>query len=420
MWRVYKVLIDDILNDKKVKILVAALVISILFIVFRGITLGIDLRGGSQIIIETERPLTIEEITTVIGIMERRLNSAGLKDVEIKSLQDTFISIKIAGVNPEQAESLIGKPGKLVVKIGNITVFTGSELRRVEPFRYLPQSGAWVVPFTITDEASERFRDGAVETDFEEVYMYMDDDLVNKAPISDDLQAELEAGIAVESMILQTGGDESARKKAQEIEIVLRSGALPVKVNVVASNGISATLGEQFAKNALLAGIMAIIAVASFVFLRYRKPRTVLPIIATGTSEIVMILGFAALVRWNLDLPSIAGIIAAVGTGVDDQIVITDEVYMDVEKSLRSKVKGAWFIIISSYLTTFAAMAPLYIIGLEKMKGFALTVIVGITVGVFISRPAYSQMIQHIVKSEKQPEEKVLQRRKSSRRRRRK
>ncbi len=415
-----RVLIDEILNDKKVKILVLAIMISILFIVFRGVTLGIDLKGGSQIILETERPLTIEELTSVISIMERRLNSAGLKDVEIKSLQDTFISVKIAGVSPEQAESLIGKPGKLIVKIGNITVFSGSELRRVEPFKFYPSSGAWVVPFTITDEAAERFKDAAVETDFEDVYMYMDDELVNKAPLSLDLQEELEAGITVQSMILQTGGDEGARRQAQDIEIVLRSGALPVKVNVVASNGISATLGEQFAKNALLAGILSMLAVATCVFIRYRRPRIALPIVATGAGEVIMILGFAALVRWNLDLPSIAGIIAAVGTGVDDQIVITDEVYMDVEKSLRSKVKGAWFIVISSYVTTFAAMAPLYFIGLEKMKGFALTVIVGISVGVFIARPAYSQIIQYLVKDERKGDEEDPKERKRSKRRKRK
>ncbi|MFQ5974846.1 MAG: MMPL family transporter [Candidatus Hydrothermarchaeales archaeon] len=413
-------LIDDILNDKKVKILVAAVVFFIMVIVFRGITLGIDLTGGSQIIIETERPLQIDEMQTVILIMQKRLNSAGLKDIEIKSLQNSIISIKIAGVNPEQAEALIGKPGKLIVKIGNVTVFTGSDLERVEPFKFFPQSGAWVVPFTISDEAAEKFKDGAVETDFEEVYMYMDDDLVNKAPISEDLQGELEAGIAVQSMILQTGGDEGARKQAQDIEIVLRSGELPMKVDIVSSNGISATLGEQFAKNALLAGIFAILAVASFVFLRYRKPRTVLPIIATGTSEIVMILGFASLIRWNLDLPSIAGIIAAVGTGVDDQIVITDEVYMDVEKSLRSKVKGAWFIVISSYLTTLGAMAPLAYFGLAQMKGFALTVMAGITFGILISRPAYSQIIQHLVKDERQPEEKTPKRRKRTKRKKRK
>lgn len=399
-------LIDDILNDKRVKYLIVGVVISVLLITFKGLTPGIDLRGGSQIIIETERPLSRGDMSTVIGIMERRLNSAGLKDVEIKSLEDRFISVKIAGVTPEEAESLIGKPGKLVVKIGNITVFTGSELKRVEPFRYIAQNGAWAVPFTITDEAAEKFRDAAVETDFEEVYMYMDDELVNKAPISENLQKELESGMAVQSLLLQTGSDEVARKKAQDIEIVLRSGALPVKVDMVGSKGISATLGEEFARNALLAGVIAIIAVALFVFVRYRKPKVVLPIIATGMSEIIMILGFAALVNWNLDLPSIAGIIAAVGTGVDDQIVITDEVFMEEAKSIRSKIKGAWFIIIGAYFTTFAAMAPLYVIGLEKMKGFALTTIVGITAGVLISRPAYARMIQYIVKAERPPSKK--------------
>ncbi|MDI6655424.1 MAG: protein translocase subunit SecD, partial [Candidatus Hydrothermarchaeota archaeon] len=94
---------------------------------------------------------------------------------------------------------------------------------------------------------------------------------------------------------------------------------------------------------------------AAVVYIRYRKPEFVLPILITGSSEILIILGVASLIRWDIDLPAIAGIIAAVGTGVDNQIVILDEILMEKEKSMRARMKGAFFIVIGSWMTLMAA-----------------------------------------------------------------
>ncbi len=150
-------------------------------------------------------------------------------------------------------------------------------------------------------------------------------------------------------------------------------------------------------RNAIMAGFAAIVAVSIVIFLRYRDPRIVAPIIATGISEVLIILGIASLIRWNIDLPAIAGIIAAVGTGVDDQIVITDEVFLEKEKSLRHRMKSAFFIIMAAYMTTVAAMLPLFSIGLQILRGFALTTIIGVTIGVGITRPAYAALIRNII-----------------------
>jgi preprotein translocase subunit SecD len=163
--------------------------------------------------------------------------------------------------------------------------------------------------------------------------------LVNSAPIGDSLREELLAGQAVRSLILETGGDEAGRLQAKQVEAVLRSGSLTVKVEVIEKLRVPAELGEEFTRNAVLAGFFAIVAVGVVIFIRYRDTRIVVPIIATGISEVIIILGIASLIRWNIDLPAIAGIIAAVGTGVDDQIVITDEVFMEREKSLRHRMK---------------------------------------------------------------------------------
>ncbi|MFQ5800968.1 MAG: hypothetical protein ACE5HH_04540 [Candidatus Hydrothermarchaeales archaeon] len=470
--------LEELWEDRKIKILVAFVVFSLVIVAFNGISKGIDLEGGSRVNLRTERSLTQREMAELILVMETRLNALGLKDIRVNSLGKDIVQIEIAGVSPDEAIDILGRPGRLTVKVGNVTVFTGAELEKVESFGKNPASGSWMVPFTITEDAALRFMDVAVEHNFPLVYMYMDEGseirvvstgeltdierrlkedfglkanvnssagitsvvtyirfdrpideftegeveritglinqsyegvrdirfdstgLVNSAPIGQSLKEELLAGQAVRSLILETGGTESARKEAEQIEAILRSGSLTVKVEVIERLRVPPELGEEFVRNAILAGFMAIIAVAVVIFARYKNPKIVVPIIATGISEVIIILGIASLIRWNIDLPAIAGIIAAVGTGVDDQILITDEVFMEKEKSLRHRMKSAFFIIMAAWMTTVAAMFPLFSIGLQILRGFAITTIIGVTIGVAITRPAYASLIKHIIGGE--------------------
>jgi preprotein translocase subunit SecD len=109
-----------------------------------------------------------------------------------------------------------------------------------------------------------------------------------------------------------------------------------------------------------------------------------------------LILSFAAVVGWNLDIAAIAGILAAIGTGVDDQIVILDEAVRGRKESVNTKerLKRAFFIIFAAYATTVAAMLPLWNAGAGLLRGFALTTIVGVTIGVFLTRPAFASFIE--------------------------
>lgn len=467
--------LDELWEDRKIKILVVAVVFSFIMVAFNGIAKGIDLEGGSRINLRTERSLDSREMAELITVMETRLNFLGLKDVRVISLGEDIVQIEIAGVSPEEVPF---RQGRLTVKIGNVTVFTGVELERVDSFGKNPQSGSWMVPFTLTEDAALNFMDVAVAEDFALVSMYMDEGtqirvvssreltgiegelkdrfalepdvnstsgigsvityirfsqtidefkageiegitefinqsydgvrdirfestgLVDSAPIGDSLRDELLAGQQVRSLILETGGSEESRLKAKQIEAILRSGSLTVKVEVIEKLRVPPELGDEFVRNAILAGFLSIVAVALVILLRYRDTRIVAPIIATGISEVIIILGIASLIRWNIDLPAIAGIIAAVGTGVDDQIVITDEVFLEREKSLRHRMKSAFFIIMAAWMTTVAAMFPLFSIGLQILRGFALTTIIGVTIGVAITRPAYASLIRNIIGGE--------------------
>ncbi|MEA3254877.1 MAG: hypothetical protein U9Q22_03465, partial [Candidatus Altiarchaeota archaeon] len=203
-----------------------------------------------------------------------------------------------------------------------------------------------------------------------------------------------------------TGGAatrEEAEAEIKQNQIWLTSGNLPVKASIESRSTVPPSLGAKFLRYSLITGIIAILTVSLVIFIRYRRLFIVGPVLVTGLSEIVIILGLASLINWEIDLPAIAGIIAAVGTGVDDQIVITDETVERGGKkkkiiSLTERIRIAFFIIFTAAATTIAVMLPLMTFVAGMLKGFAFITIMGVLIGVFITRPAYAKIIEEMLK----------------------
>ena len=205
-----------------------------------------------------------------------------------------------------------------------------------------------------------------------------------------------------EAMI--TGGAatvEEALGDMTEIVVVLRSGRLPVGLSIASTSSVSPTLGSNFLFDAIAMGLLAWFAVGALVFIRYRRPRVMMLMMAGNASEVLIILGMTALIHHQLDMASIAGIIAVVGTGVDQFIIITDEITQgersDYDESVVAKIKRAFRIIAASAMTTGAAMIPLMTLGLGLLKGFAITTLIGIFVGVLVVRPAFGKAIEKFI-----------------------
>jgi|Deesub1362B_J571_1020462.scaffolds.fasta_scaffold00031_48 preprotein translocase subunit SecD len=199
-----------------------------------------------------------------------------------------------------------------------------------------------------------------------------------------------------------------AQHEAQVIAVVLSSGSLPIKVYVEGSQYISPELGENFKKQVLIAGIAALIVVGLVIYAHYRKISIAVPVVTTSLSEVIIILGIAALIKWNLDLPSIAGIIAAIGTGVDQQIVITDELLGSERKerivkrsSMLKRMGRAFFVILASASTTIVAMSFLFKFFVGGLRGFAFTTILGVLIGITITRPAYAEIAKVLLQAKK-------------------
>lgn len=199
---------------------------------------------------------------------------------------------------------------------------------------------------------------------------------------------------------------EEARKRADEMRIILRSGALPAEIEeLVSEQRIPPTYGQQAFYAFIAAIIASMVVVSVYIAWRYRVREIAGPIILTILSETVIIFGFAALANWKIDVPAMVGLIAATGTGVDDQIVISDEALRgrrrDEEGGTLERIKRAFFVVFSAAGALFAVMVPVLGMGIPALKGFAMTTIIGIITGVTITRPAFAEMIHYVLTSKK-------------------
>lgn len=401
---------------------------------------GLDLTGGTRVLL---KPISDEEISRDLldfakANIEKRLNVYGLSDISAKIVSDfsgnEYINVEIAGANKDEVRELIGKQGKFEAKVNNNTIFKGGQdityvCRSADCSGIDPQRGCGATAdgntacsfrfsISLSPDAAQAQANATqnlnIKYDNGNSYLehplelYLDDELVDTLQISSDLK-----GRAITDIMISGSGNgadqnaaiDDALENMKKLQTVLITGSLPFKLEIIQADAISPSLGEDFIKNALLIALVSIIAVALVIFIKYRKLQISIPVILTMLSEGVIILGFAALVGWNLDMAAIAGIIIAIGTGVDDQIIIADETLSKKreEKAVytwREKIGRAFFMIMAAYFTTVAAMVPLLVAGAGIVKGFALTTIAGITAGVFITRPAFAAIVELLVKQE--------------------
>lgn len=202
------------------------------------------------------------------------------------------------------------------------------------------------------------------------------------------------SGYAPASLSLQAKAS-FANNQSKTIASILSGGALPVHVIVNTPTTIKPTLGSQFLLISAIAAALSIIAVAIFITIRYRNLFLIVPILLTTFAELFIIVSIIGLIG-TIDLSAVAGMIAVVGTGVDAQIIITDEVLQgNKDQSVKSRFGNAFNIIwINAGLLILAMMPLLFSTSLVSIIGFAESTILGALLGVLITRPAYGAIIK--------------------------
>lgn len=394
---------------------------------------GLDLQGGTRVLLQPEQILNPDDLGTLIDNMQERLNVYGLTDLVIRDASDLsgnqYILVEIAGANEDEIGNLLAREGKFEAKVGNKTVFTGgkditfvcrsADCAGIDPnIGCNPAGGGWACSFrfsiALSQESAQRQADATRDLNVvegqggkylsEPLQLFLDDRKVDELNIAASLKGQAETSIQISGSGAGANQQEAAfnaLNNMKRLQTVLVTGSFPVKLNITKIDTISPILGEEFVKNALFVGLLALIAVVVTIFIRYRKLQVALPMAMSSVSELIILLGIAALIGWNIDLAAIAGIIIAIGTGVNDQVVITDETLKGETRMIfnwRERIKNAFFIIMSAYFTLFVAMLPLIFAGAGLLKGFAITTIIGASIGVFITRPVYARLIEILLK----------------------
>lgn len=389
---------------------------------------GLDLSGGTRAIIRPQNfTATPAQIEDLVAITDQRLNAFGLNDVTVRSARDlsgdNFMIVEIAGATPSDIKSLLGEQGKFEAKIKNITVFEGENRDISDVCRNdakcsgvrecFPTQGGFFCNFAfvvyLQQGAAQKHADVTRNLSLdqtgqylsESIYFYVDDNEVSSLLIGSSLRGQETTEILIQGSGTGTTREEAikvAREEMNKLQTILLTGSLPYKLEIVKLDTISPTLGQEFEKNIIYLGVIVFAIISLAIFIKYRKIEVTLAVILTMFSEAFLTLAIASFLRWNLDASAIAGIIAGLGTGVNDQILITDETFSGekTSESVKQKIKRALFIIVGAFLTIIAAMLPLFWAGAGMLRGFALTTIIGVSVGILITRPAFADIIKKI------------------------
>ena len=286
-------------------------------------------------------------------------------------------------------------------------VVTGDAVNRGSVSQPLEDQGrpdSYRVQFELDEDGSGAFAEAMREsgaTQNPEAHppvMYFNDEEVFRGPLNPSLAQGIEEGTWGGGGLSVTGLNQT---DAQVVSVSLRSGALATPVEVVSSTTISARQGEQFKQFSLVIALLAILGVGASIYSRYRDLRIAIPTVLTGVAEVIALLGFSAIFNFNVDLAYVAGLIAVIGTGVDDLIIIADEVQerggVESADVYRKRLKRAFIVIGMAATTTIGAMLPLAYLGLGRISGFAIVTIIGVLIGVLVTRPAYGSILRELI-----------------------
>ncbi len=186
-----------------------------------------------------------------------------------------------------------------------------------------------------------------------------------------------------------------ATTQEKTIASILSGGALPIAVIPGIPSPVSPTLGKQSLVVSGIIGLVAIVAISIFITFRYRKMFLVMPILITTFAELFVITSIIGLIG-TIDLAAVAGIIAVVGTGVDAQIIITDEMlsHGSGQTTAKGLISKAFYIIWMDAILLIMAMMPLFFsTSMVTVIGFSEATIIGALLGVLITRPAYGAIL---------------------------
>jgi len=362
--------------------------------------LGLDIKGGVVVVYEAE---TDETGTELVKIMEqakqvigKRVNELGLTEPVITIQGEKRIRIELPGVeNAEEAISIIGETAQLEFALvtGDIPAYDGMPKSMLETQTVLSgedikdayvskdEYNNPVVALKFSSGGATKFTDATIQATSTpagkaQIAIFLDDVTISAPYVS--------SVISKDEAVIEGSFD---FERASSLATLIRGGALPVPLTEIQTSVIGPTLGLDSLKSSINAAQIGLLLVVIFMLLYYRIPGLVASIALAFYAIIILytMVGMNA----TLTLPGVAGIVLSLGMAVDANVIIFERLKeeMKVGKSLRASIDSGFHramrTIVDSNVTTFIAAVVLFIFGEGPIKGFAITLMIGIIASMF-------------------------------------
>ena len=343
---------------------------------------GLDLQGGTHIVLEAqdsgENKVTDDAVNRVIKIMERRINEMGLTEPIIQREGANRIIIELPGEkDPEAAIKTIGKTAELAFKNEQgETVLTGDDLKDAK--EQIGQGNHPVVSIEFNEAGAKKFSELTTANVGREIRILLDGEVLTSPVVNEPITG----GKAV-----ITGSKNL--EEAKQLAILLRSGALPVKVHVLEVRTVGPSLGQDSKDKSVIAFGVGIGLIVLFLLALYRLSGFVATLALLIYVLILLFILGPFMLNATLTLPGIAGIILSMGVAVDANILIferfKEEIY--VGKTLRASIEAgfrrAFTTILDANVSVMITAVILIVLGSGTVKGFAITLALGVLVSMF-------------------------------------
>ncbi len=357
---------------------------------------GLDLQGGTHVVLEAvdtpEAQVNEDAMQRVVKIMEKRVNELGLTEPLIQRQGERRIIIELPGIkDPDSAIKTIGKTAMLEFKDeeGN-TVMTGTDLKNAQDARN--QQNQYVVNLEFSDEGAKKFADLTTKNVGHRIAILLDGEVLTNPNVREPITG----GRA------EITGQES-QEEAHRIAMLLRSGALPVKVNIIETRTVGPTLGQDSKDKSEFAFVIGISAVLLFMILFYRLSGLIADL--SLMAYVILLLFILKMLDATLTLPGVAGIILSIGMAVDANVLIFEHFKEEyrlgktLRLSMEAGFKRAFTTIFDSNITTIIAALVLFFFGTGTIKGFAITLGLGVVLSMLTAITLTQYMLKLLIAS---------------------
>jgi protein-export SecD/SecF family membrane protein len=345
----------------------------------KSITKGLDLQGGVTVTMEIQSNKAVPkaDLDKTKEMISLRVNKAGVAETVVTTEGSKRIRVDIPGqYDSKSIVDSLSKTGELSFKdpSGNV-LLTGKDVARANVGND-PNTGQVIIELEFNDSGKKKFADATTKLIGQKISIYMDQDELTSPTVQN-------AIIDGKAQITGNRTVDEATKTAS----IINAGALPMPVKAVSTQTVGAQLGANALPNALKAGAVGIAIIFLFMILYYRGPGL---IACLGLTLFISLVLFTFVgVGVTLTLPGIAALLLTIGMAVDANVLMFERIREELRtgKSVKTAVKAgfhnAMSSIIDSNLTTIISSLVLYFFGSGPVKGFALTLLIGVVLSMF-------------------------------------